>query len=162
MAAIFEIFLKSGHSIFFRYPGGWQFHEINLSVTVAKIQNGRLFENLVKSGLCIFVRYPVGQKFCRNRSISHGKGNSIRFPFWTIPNRESMAQSGYFMIFCIQTMKWMNLKTERDLSCIGSITVEFFQNHGTNSISVILLTNGRKDGRKNGRKDGQTDKLSQI
>ena len=41
----------------------------------------------------------------------------------------------------------MKLKTERDLSYIDPLTVEFFQNNGTSSISVILLTNGLKDGR---------------
>ena len=45
------------------------------------------------------------------------------------------------------------MKTERDLSYIDPLTVEFFQNNGTSSISVILLTNGRKDGRT----DGQTN-----
>ena len=49
-------------------------------------------------------------------------------------------------------MKWMKLKTERYRSYIDPLTVEFFQNNGTGSISVILLTNGRKDRRK----DGQT------
>ena len=45
----------------------------------------------------------------------------------------------------------MKLRTERDLSYIDPLTVEFFQNKGTNSISVILLINGRKDGRKDGQ-----------
>ena len=45
----------------------------------------------------------------------------------------------------------MKLKTERDLSYIDPVTVEFFQNNGTSSISVILLTNGRKEGQTNGR-----------
>ena len=43
----------------------------------------------------------------------------------------------------------MKLKTERDLSYIDPFTVEFFQNNGTSSISVILLTNGHKDGQTN-------------
>ena len=45
----------------------------------------------------------------------------------------------------------MKLKTERDLSYIDPFTVEFFQNNGMSSISIILLTNGRKDRRKDGR-----------
>ena len=53
----------------------------------------------------------------------------------------------------------MKLKTKRDLSYIDPLTVEFFQNNGTSSISVILLTNRRKEGRKNGRTDGQTNGL---
>ena len=51
----------------------------------------------------------------------------------------------------------MKLKTERDLSYIDPLTVEFFQNNGTSSISVILLTNGGKDGMKKGRTDRQTE-----
>ena len=41
----------------------------------SKIQNGRHFwggENFLKIGKSRIFRYPVGQKFCRNRSISHG------------------------------------------------------------------------------------------
>ena len=49
----------------------------------------------------------------------------------------------------------MKLKTERDLSYIDPLTVEFFQNNGTSSISVILLTNRQTDGRTDGRTDGQ-------
>ena len=37
----------------------------------------------------------------------------------------------------------MKLKIERDLSYIDPLTIEFFQNNGTSSISVILLTNGQ-------------------
>ena len=51
----------------------------------------------------------------------------------------------------------MKLKTERDLSYIDPLTVEFFQNNGKSSISVILLTNRRKDGPKERRTDGQTN-----
>ena len=54
------------------------------------------------------------------------------------------------MICCIQTMKRMKLKTERDLGCIDPITVELFQTNGTSSISVILPTNGRTEGQTNG------------
>ena len=45
----------------------------------------------------------------------------------------------------------MKLKTERDLSYIDPLTVEFFQNNRTSSINVILLTNGRTEGQTNGR-----------
>ena len=55
------------------------------------------------------------------------------------------------MIFCIQTMKGMKLKTERDLCYIDPLTVDFFQNNRMSSIRVILLTNGRTDGQTNGR-----------
>ena len=61
-------------------------------------------------------------------------------------NRKSMGQSGLLMIFCILTMEWMKLKTERDLNYIDPLNVEFFKNIGKNSISAILLINGRKDG----------------
>ena len=67
-------------------------------------------------------------------------------PIWKFlapPNRKSMGQYELFMIFCIQTMKWMKLKTKRVLSYIDPLTFEFFQNNGTSSISVILLSNGR-------------------
>ena len=37
----------------------------------------------------------------------------------------------------------MKLKTE---SYIDPLAVEFFQDNGTSSISVILVTNGRKEG----------------
>ena len=47
----------------------------------------------------------------------------------------------------------MKLKTERDLSYIDPLTVEFFQNNRTSSISVILLTNGQTEPRT----DGQTN-----
>ena len=67
-----------------------------------------------------------------------------------------MGQSGSLMICCIQTMKGMKLKTERDLSYIDPITVELFQTNGTSSISVILLTNGWMDGWTDGQKDRQT------
>ena len=70
-------------------------------------------------------------------------------PIWkflALSNRKSMGQSGTLMIFCIQTMKWMKLKTERDLSYIDPLTVEFFQSNRMSSISIILLTNGRKEG----------------
>ena len=43
----------------------------------------------------------------------------------------------------------MKLQTERDPSYIDPLTVEFFQNNGTSSFSVILLTNGRKEGQTN-------------
>ena len=48
----------------------------------------------------------------------------------------------------------MKLKTERDLSYIDPLTVEFFQNNRTSNISVILLTNGRMDGRTEGQTNG--------
>ena len=48
------------------------------------------------------------------------------------------------MTFYVQAMK---LKRERDLSYKDPLSVEFFQNIGTSSISVILLTNRRKEGR---------------
>ena len=51
-------------------------------------------------------------------------------------------------------MKSMKLKTERDLSYIDLLTVEF--SHGTSSISVILLTNGRTDRQKDRQTDRQT------
>ena len=57
----------------------------------------------------------------------HGK--CIPLPIWKFlasPNRKSMGQTGTLMIFGIQTMKSMKLKTERDLSYIDSLTVEFF------------------------------------
>ena len=54
-----------------------------------------------------------------------------------------MGQSGSLMTFCIQTLKWMKLKSERGLSYIDPLTVDFFQNNGTSSIRVILLTNGQ-------------------
>ena len=41
----------------------------------SKIQNDRHFwggENFLKIAKIAFLRYPVRQKFCRNRSISHG------------------------------------------------------------------------------------------
>ena len=38
---------------------------------------------------------------------------------------------------------------------IDPLTVQFFHNNGTSSISVILLTNGRKDGRKDGQINGR-------
>ena len=49
----------------------------------------------------------------------------------------------------------MKLKTERDLSYIDPLTVEFFQNNRTSSISVILLTNGRNPGRTDGQTNGR-------
>ena len=76
-------------------------------------------------------------------------------PIWKFsapPNRKSMGQSGSLIIVCIQTMKWMKLKTERDLSYIDPLTVEFVQNNRTSRISVILLTNRRTDGQTNGHK----------
>ena len=87
MAAIFENFLESGYSIFFRYPGVESFDEIALSLTVkeiakilcfrifAKIRKFKMaaiFENFLESGYSIFLRYPGGRKFRRNRSISNG------------------------------------------------------------------------------------------
>ena len=66
--------------------------------------------------------------------------------FLAPPNRKSMGQSGLLIIFCIKTMKCMKLKTERDLSYMDPLTVKCFQSNGTSSISVILLTNGRKGG----------------
>ena len=54
-------------------------------------------------------------------------------------------------------MNWMKLKTKRDLSYIVPLTVEFFQNNGRSSISVILLTNRWMDGQMNERTDGQTN-----
>ena len=49
----------------------------------------------------------------------------------------------------------MKLKTERYLSDIDPLTVEFFQNNGMSSICVILLTNIRKDGRKDRQTNGK-------
>ena len=51
----------------------------------------------------------------------------------------------------------MKLKTKTDLTYIDPPTVEFFQNNGTSSISVMLLTNEQKDGQKDGQTDGQTN-----
>ena len=45
----------------------------------------------------------------------------------------------------------MQLKNEIDLSYIDPLTVELFQNNGTSSISIILLTNEWKDGREDSR-----------
>ena len=83
--------------------------------------------------------------------INRSNKNSVSAP----PNRKSMGQSTLLMIFCIQTMKRMKLKTERDLSYIDPFTVEFFQNNQTSSISVILLTNGQTDGRTEGQTNGR-------
>ena len=109
--------------------------------------------------LCGLNTSHVPQGFHWYRKVKLGKvklqkqqelGECTPPPIWKFlvpPNRKSMGQSGSLMIFCIQAMKWMKLKTERDLSYIDPLTVEFFQNNGTSSISVILLTNGWKDGR---------------
>ena len=51
----------------------------------------------------------------------------------------------------------MKLKTERDLSKKDPVTVEFFQNNGTSSIIVILLTNGQTDWQKDRQTEGQTN-----
>ena len=85
-------------------------------------------------------------------------GECIPPLIWTFlapSNRKSMGQSVSLMIFCIQTMNWMKLKTESDLIYIDPLTVEFFQNNETSSISVILLTNGQKEGRTEGQTNGQ-------
>ena len=47
------------------------------------------------------------------------------------------------------------MKTERDLSYIDPLSVEFFQNNGMSSISVILLTNGRTEGRTDGQSNSR-------
>ena len=85
-----ENFLKIAKIAFLKYPVGRKFRRNALSHTVkeieanlcfanfgknSKIQNGRHFwggETFLKTGKSRILRYPVGQKFCRNRSISHG------------------------------------------------------------------------------------------
>ena len=62
-----------------------------------------------------------------------------------------MGQFGSLMICCIQTTKRMKLKTERDISYIDPVTVEYFQTNGTSCISVTLLTNRRTDGQTDGQ-----------
>ena len=51
----------------------------------SKIQNGRHFFFL-KIGIATLQRYPVGQKFCRNRSISHGFQDISIFVFSYLQN----------------------------------------------------------------------------
>ena len=51
----------------------------------SKIQNGRHFwkeEQFLKIEQSILHVYPVGQKFCWNRSISHGLGDTSNFKFY--------------------------------------------------------------------------------
>ena len=45
-----------------------------------------------------------------------------------IGNNKSMTKSGYLKIFLIQTMKRIELKTERDLK-LDTLAVDFFQNN---------------------------------
>ena len=52
----------------------------------------------------------------------------------------------------------MKLKTERDLSYIDPLTVEFLQNNGMSSISIILLRKEQTEGWKEGTKEGQMDR----
>ena len=50
-----------------------------------EIQNGRHFwkeEKFVRTEPSILHIYPVGQKFRRNRSISHGLGDTSNFKFY--------------------------------------------------------------------------------
>ena len=56
----------------------------------------------------------------------------------------------------------MKLKTERDLSYIDLLTVEFFPNNGMSSINVILLTNGRKEGRTDGQTNGRKFNITSL
>ena len=52
---------------------------------IFEIQNGHHFwkeENFLKNGQSILYIYPVGQKFHRNRSISHGLGDTSNFKFY--------------------------------------------------------------------------------
>ena len=65
-----------------------------------------------------------------------------------------MGQSGSLMIFLYPDYEVNEVENQKDLSYLDPLTIEFSQNNRTGSISVILLTNGRKDGR--------TDKRSRI
>ena len=103
MAAIFgkrKKFFLNGQSILHIHPLGQKFHR-NRSISHglgdtsnfkfyhfvknSKIQNGRHFwkeEKFLRIEQSILHIYPVGQKFCRNRSISHGLGDTSNFKFY--------------------------------------------------------------------------------
>ena len=63
-------------------------------VKISKIQNGRHFwkqEEFLKIEQIILYIYPVGQKFCQNRSISHGLGDTSNFKFYHFCQKFKMA-----------------------------------------------------------------------
>ena len=94
-----EKFLKNGQSIL-HICGGQKFHRNRsishglgdiaiLSFTIfvknSKIQNGHHFwkeEKFLRIEQSILHIYPMGQKFRRNRSISHGSGDTSNFKFY--------------------------------------------------------------------------------
>ena len=90
--------MKIGQSIWLRYPVDRNFcrnhfipHDLGDTSSLKffhfcpKIQNGRHFwkkEIFLKIEQSILHMYPVGQKFRRNRSISHGLGDTSNFKFY--------------------------------------------------------------------------------
>ena len=56
----------------------------------------------------------------------------------------------------------MKLKNEMDRSYLDPLNVKAFQNNGTSSISVILLTKGRKDGWTDGQTNGREFNTSLV
>ena len=94
--------MRTEPSILHIYPVGQKFHR-NRSISHSlgdtsnfkfyhfvknsKIQNGHHFwkeENFLRIEPSILHIYPVGQKFRRNRSISHGLGDTSNFKFYQI------------------------------------------------------------------------------
>ena len=101
MAGIFgkrKIFLKIEQSILHIHQVDQKFHRnrsishslgdtsnFTIFVKKSKIQNGRHFwkeEKLKKNRQSFLHIYPAGQKFHRNRSISHGLGDTSNFKFY--------------------------------------------------------------------------------
>ena len=81
-----------------------------------KIQNGRHFwrdKSFLKIGLPSLQSYPLDQKFCRNRSISHGLQDIIIFVFCKV--------FAFFNIFTTYSLGHTLLHTSRDGS-VGPVS----------------------------------------
>ena len=81
-----------------------------------KIQNGRHFwkeEKFLRLEQSMLHIYPVGQKFCRNRSISHGLGDTSNFKFYH---------------FCekFENSKWLPFLDRGKLSCLDTLWAKNF------------------------------------
>ena len=101
----------------------------------SKIQNGHHFwkeEKFLKNGQSILQIYPVGQKFHRNRSISHGLGDTSNFKFYHFV-KNSKVQNG-----CHFWKEEKFLRIEQSIVHVYPVGQKFRQNRSVYEIQAIL------------------------
>ena len=133
--------MKNGQNILLIYPVGQKFcrnrsisHGLGDTsnfkfyhfVKNSKIQNGRHFwkeEKFLKIEQSILHIYPVGQKFRRNRSISHGLGDTSNFKFYHFVKNSKIQNGRHFW----KEKKF--LRIEQSILHIKPVGQKFRRNH---------------------------------